>query len=112
MTLLHFGRGWKDSQGRERDLIWLSDTGWLMWADGTDVLIVRAGLDDEIAVRTRLLGWEDYVDDPAGPQWVQDRIMGLRRQPRPYCVVCQGEGWYAGPDEGVAVPCACGDDYP
>lgn len=28
--------------------------------------------------------------------------------PDPDCIICQGEGWVAGADEGTAVRCQCG----
>lgn len=108
MTALQFGTGWRDRLGRQRTLLWVSDLGWLIFDDGTPyVTVIRRRLHDEFALRGRLLGWEDYVDEPAGrgQEWVEQRIVGWWPTD-PDCIVCQGEGYVAGP-EGIAVRCGC-----
>lgn len=106
--MLQFGTGWKDSRRRPRTLLWLSDAGWVCWDDGHDVHVIRRGVYDEVGLRSRLLGWEDHVDEPTGPDWVTTRLWSSPPAPRASCVVCQGEGWVAGP-EGYAVMCGCAD---
>lgn len=109
MTVLRFGRGWRDPLGRERDLAWLSDVGWVVYDNGQDVEILRRGVHDELGLRARLLGWEDMVDDADGPEWVISRIC-YWATPSSTCLICQGEGWVAG-HEGMAVACGCVDGF-
>lgn len=118
MTAIQFGTGWAPAgrrpfQGRPRTLLWLSDVGWALFDDGYNVDLIRRGLYDEIAVRCRLLGWEDHVDQPSGAEWAIDRIVSgspgwAPNIPKQDCPVCWGEGWSAGP-HGVAVRCSCSD---
>jgi hypothetical protein len=110
MTALQFGTGWPDRRGRRRTLLWLSDVGWALFDGGHDVQIIRRGLYDEISLRARLLEWPDHVDDPKGAEWVENRLLEWPpSNPNQSCIICQGEGWFAGPDM-VAVRCVCGDE--
>lgn len=118
MTALQFGVGWKRagylgdrSYQRPRTLLWVSDLGWALFDDGHEIEIIRRGLYDEVAVRCRLLGWQDYVDVPNGADWATDRIQSgapgwAPPAPDQQCPVCWGEGFVAGP-EGIAVRCPC-----
>lgn len=111
MTLLRFGTGWRDDHGRERSLVWSSDLAAALFIGlDREIQVVRAGLADPYAVRARLRDWEKHVDDRTGAQWAQERLgYWTAIPPDPDCVLCQGEGWHAGP-EGTAVPCLCGED--
>jgi hypothetical protein len=107
--MLQFGHGWPDRLGRRRALIWLSDPGWVLWDNGYDLTMVRRGVHDERGLRARLLEWPDHVDDPRGQEWVENRLCEWPPTTiNTLCVICQGEGWTAGPD-GVAVRCLCAD---
>lgn len=110
MTALRFGTGWHDTLGRARALLWLSDLQAVVFDNGHDLQTVRRGVADEVGLRARLLGWEVYVDDPDGPDWVCRQLTYWSPvTPNPDCIVCQGEGWFAGDEEGLAVPCLCGE---
>lgn len=111
MTLLRFGTGWRDNSGRERSLVWSSDLAAALFVSlDREIHVVRAGLADAQAVAVRLMGWEQHVDDRDGARWAEERLgYWTAVPPDPDCVLCQGEGWTAGPD-GVAVGCLCGED--